>query len=133
VKEDIVRALGRLNGVFYALMRLAVGLLYASHGAQKLFGLIGGHRVPLVSQMGLAGIIEFFCGLMIALGLLTGPAAFVASGEMAWAYFQFHAPRNAWPILNGGELAVALCFTFLYIASTGSGSFSVDRLLGRKV
>jgi putative oxidoreductase len=133
VKEDTVSVLRRFSGLFYALMRLAVGLLYASHGAQKLFGLIGGHQVPLMSQMGLAGIIEFFCGLLIAFGLLTGPAAFIASGEMAWAYFQVHAPTNHWPILNGGELVVALCFTFLYIASMGSGSVSLDRLLGRKV
>jgi putative oxidoreductase len=114
-------------------MRLALGLLYASHGAQKLFGLIGGHQVPLMSQMGLAGIIEFFGGLMIALGLLTGPVAFIASGEMAWAYFQVHAPNSVWPILNRGELAVALCFTFLYVASMGSGPYSLDRVLGRKI
>jgi putative oxidoreductase len=87
----------------------------------------------LMSQFGLAGIIEFFGGLMIAFGLLTSVAAFIAAGEMAVAYFQVHAPSGFWPILNRGELAVALCFVFLYIASMGSGPYSLDRLLGRKV
>ncbi len=128
-----MRVLGRFSGLFYALMRLTVALLYASHGAQKLFGLFGGHQVPLVSQLGLAGVIELFCGLMIAFGLETRVAAFIASGEMAWAYFQVHAPNSVWPIVNRGEPAVAFCFVFLYIASMGSGPYSLDRLLGRKV
>jgi putative oxidoreductase len=129
-----VRAvLGRFSGIFYALMRLVVGFLFACHGAQKLFGVLGGHRLPLVSQMGLAGIIEFGGGVCIALGLLTSIVAFIASGEMAWAYFQAHFPNGPWPILNRGELAVAFCFVFLYIASMGSGPYSLDRLLGRKV
>ena len=125
--------LGRFSGVFYALMRLVVGVLYACHGAQKLFGVLGGHQMPLMSQMGAAGVIEFFGGLLIALGLLTPIVAIVTSGEMAWAYFQAHAPRSPWPIINMGELAVVYCFVFLYIASRGSGPYSLDRLLGRKV
>lgn len=124
--------LGRFSGLFYALMRLVVGLLFACHGAQKLFGVLGGHQMPLLSQMGLAGVIEFVGGLLIAFGLLTSIAAFVASGEMAWAYFQAHAPNGLWPIVNRGELAVAFCFVFLYIASMGGGRYSLDRLLGRK-
>lgn len=125
--------LGRFSGLFYALMRLVVGLLFACHGAQKLFGALGGHQMPLMSQMGLAGVIEFVGGLCIAFGLLTSIVAFIASGEMAWAYFQAHAPNGFWPILNRGEIAVAYCFVFLYIASIGSGPYSLDRLLGRKV
>ena len=125
--------LGRFSGLFYALMRLNVGLLYACHGAQKLFGVLGGHQMPLMSQMGLAGVIECFGGLLIALGFLTPIVALIASGEMAWAYFQAHAPRSPWPIINQGELAVVYCFVFLYIASRGSGPYSLDRLLGRKV
>jgi putative oxidoreductase len=128
-----VGVLGRFSGVFYALMRLVVGLLFACHGAQKLFGVLGGHQMPLMSQMGLAGVIEFFGGLLIAGGLLTSIVAFIASGEMAWAYFQAHAPGGFWPILNRGETAVTFCFVFLYIASMGSGRYSLDRLLGRKV
>ncbi len=128
-----MRVLGRFSGLFYALMRLMVGLLFASHGAQKLFGVLGAHQVPLLSQMGLAGIIEFFGGLMIAFGLFTRVAASIGAGEMAWAYFQAHAPHSLWPVVNRGEFAVALCFTFLYIASMGAGPYSLDRMRGRKV
>jgi putative oxidoreductase len=125
--------LGRFSGVLYALMRLVVGLMFAQHGAQKLFGLLGGHQMPLMSLMGLAGVIEFGCGLLIAFGLLTSLAAFIAAGEMAYAYFTVHAPNSPWPIINHGEPAVVFCFVFLYICAMGSGSYSLDRLLGRKV
>jgi putative oxidoreductase len=109
----------------YALLRIVAGLLFAQHGVQKLFGLLGGTQMPLASQMGVAGIVETFGGLAIALGLFTSPVAFVASGQMAVAYFQSHLPRGFWPIQNGGELAVLNCFLFLYIASRGSGKWSV--------
>ena len=125
--------LGRFSGLFYALMRLIVGLMFAQHGAQKLFGLLGGHQVQYMSLSGLAGVIEFFGGLMIALGLLSSFAAFIAAGEMAYAYFTVHAPNSPWPIVNRGEPAVVFCFVFLYIAAMGSGPYSLDRLLGRKV
>ena len=127
------RLLSRFSEGLFALMRLVVGLLFACHGAQKLFGVLGGHQVVLMSQSGLAGVIEFFGGLCIAVGLITSIAAFIASGEMAWAYFQAHAPRSPWPIVNQGELAVVYCFLFLYIASRGAGPYSLDRLLGRKL
>jgi putative oxidoreductase len=103
----------------YQLMRIVVGLLFAFHGAQKLFGLFGGQRVALASQLGAAGIIELFGGLLIAAGVAVTPAAFICSGEMAFAYFQAHAPRGALPIQNAGELAVLYCFVFLYISSRG--------------
>ena len=117
--------LGQYSPYFYALLRIVAGLLFAQHGVQKLFGLLGGTQQPLMSQMGLAGIIEAFGGLAIALGLFTSPVAFVASGQMAVAYFQAHLPRGFWPIQNGGELAVLNCFLFLYIASRGSGKWSL--------
>ena len=122
------KALARLAPWFYVLLRVAAGLSFAQHGAQKLFGLLGGSAVPVFSQRGLAGIIEFLGGIMIALGLFTSPMAFVASGEMAWAYFQQHAPRGMWPIQNGGELAVLYCFIFLYLAAIGSGKLSIDAI-----
>ncbi|MEY4636269.1 MAG: hypothetical protein RJA55_2067 [Acidobacteriota bacterium] len=78
--------------------------------------------------MGLAGIIEVIGGAMIALGLFASPVAFLASGQMAVAYFQAHAPRGLWPIMNGGELAALFCFVFLYIAAIGSGKWSIDSL-----
>ena len=120
--------LGRVSPYLYALLRIAAGLAFAQHGAQKLFGVIGGQAAALTSQLGLAGIIEFVGGLLIALGLFTSPVAFVASGEMAWAYFQRHAPRGSWPIQNGGELAVLYCFIFLYLAAVGSGKLSIDSI-----
>jgi putative oxidoreductase len=123
------KVLGRVNGEIYSLLRLVAGLLFACHGAQKLFGALGGHSMPLMSQMGLAGVIEFVGGLLIAVGLYASPVAFIASGEMAWAYFQAHAPRAAWPIVNQGELAVVYCFLWLYVAARGSGPLSLDRLL----
>jgi len=121
------RVLGRFGPQLYALMRIAVGLLFACHGAQKLFGVLGGHRVLLASQFGIAGIVEFVGGLMIAIGFLTGTAAFIASGEMAYAYFTQHIPRGLVPIQNAGELAVLYCFVFLYIAARGVGIWGVDK------
>ena len=121
------RVLGRFSSQTYALFRIVAGLLYACHGAQKLFGVFGGRQVELMSQMGLAGVIEFGGGLLIAAGFLTGTAAFVASGQMAWAYFQAHAPRGAVPIRNGGELAALYSFAFLYIASKGTVTWGVRK------
>jgi putative oxidoreductase len=121
------KLLGRFSPFFYALLRIVAGVSFAQHGAQKMFGVLGAKAaVPLLSQFGLAGIIEFVGGILIALGLFTGPVAFVASGEMAWAYFQQHFPRGTWPIQNGGELAVLYCFIFLYISAVGSGKLSLD-------
>ena len=121
------RVLGRFSPQLYALMRIIVGLLFACHGAQKLFGLFGGPQMPLASQMGLAGVIELLGGLFVAIGFLTGTAAFIASGEMAAAYFMAHFPRGGVPLQNGGEPAVLYCFVFLYIASRGAGIWGVDR------
>jgi putative oxidoreductase len=84
--------------------------------------------VPLLSLMGLAGFIELGAGLLIAGGVLTRPAAFIASGEMAFAYWLSHAPRGFWPIRNGGEVAVLNCFLFLYIASQGVGPWSLAQV-----
>lgn len=120
------RYLGRYSEAIYCLMRLMVGLAFAQHGAQKLFGLLGGTKVPLASMSGAAGIIEFFGGLLIAIGLFAGWAAFIASGEMAVAYFMVHAGGGFWPIINKGEPAVVYCFVFLYIASRGSGRYSLE-------
>ena len=121
------RVLGRFSPQLYALMRIVVALLFACHGAQKLFGVFGGQPVVLASKLGLAGIIEFVGGLMVAFGFLTGTAAFIASGEMAYAFFTQHFPRGPVPIQNGGEPAVLYCFVFLYIASRGVGIWGVDK------
>jgi putative oxidoreductase len=121
------RVLGRFSPQLYALMRIVVGLLFACHGAQKLFGLFGGQQMPLASLMGLAAVIEFVGGLFVAIGFLTSTVAFIASGEMAAAYFMAHFPRGGVPLQNGGEPAVLYCFVFLYIASRGAGIWGVDR------
>jgi putative oxidoreductase len=118
--------------VTYTFMRFVAGGLFAFHGAQKLFGLFGGKVMTGTPKMLAAGIIELAGGLLIALGLFTAFAAFIASGEMAVAYFTVHIKSGFWPIMNGGELAVLYCFVFFYIISRGSGRFSLDRLIRGK-
>jgi len=126
------RWLGRYMELLYAAMRVIVGLLFACHGAQKLFGVLGGESQLGNPMLLTAGIIEFVGGLLIAVGLLAGYAAFVSSGLMAVAYFKVHAPDGFWPIVNRGELAVLYCFVFLFMAAKGSGAWSVEALLGKK-
>ena len=119
--------LGGAVGPIYAIFRLVAGLMFSVHGAQKLFGVLGGTAQPMFSQLWFGGIIELCGGLLVAFGLFTSYAAFLCSGMMAVAYFQAHAPRGPWPILNAGELAALYCFTFLYIAARGGGPWSLDR------
>jgi putative oxidoreductase len=118
--------LGRFSGPAYALLRFVAGAMFACHGAQKLFGAFGAERQTGNPMMLVAGVIEFFGGVLIAIGLAASYAAFVASGQMAVAYFLAHAQGGFWPILNKGELAVLYCFVFLYISARGSGEWSVD-------
>jgi putative oxidoreductase len=123
------RWLGRFSPYIYALLRMVAGFLFLQHGLQKLFGYPGTQPpVDVMTQAGLAGIIEMIGGALIAIGLFTSPVAFIASGEMAVAYFQMHAPRDFWPMMNGGELAAFYCFVFLYFAAVGSGKLSVDSM-----
>lgn len=115
-------------------LRIVAGFLFMQHGAQKLFGVLGGNQVESVmSVMGIAGILEFFGGLMMMAGLLTAPVAFLIAGQMAVAYFWRHAPQDFWPIMNRGELAAFYCFTWLFFWANGPGCFSLDAwLAGRK-
>jgi putative oxidoreductase len=117
--------LARIAGPAYAAFRIVTGFLFAFHGAQKLFGAFGGQAQPLASMPGAAGTIELVCGVLVMVGVLTGLAAFLASGEMAAAYFLAHAPKGLWPIENRGELAALYCFAFLYIAARGAGMWSL--------
>ena len=126
------RWLGRWSDQIYAVLRFFSGALFACHGAQKLFGVLGAQREIHDPEGLVAGIIEFLGGMLIATGFFAGPAAFVASGEMAVAYFKAHAGRGFWPILNRGELAVLYCLLFLYVSAHGSGPWSVDALRNRK-
>ena len=123
------RILGRYQSLLHAVLRIVAGFLFFHHGLPKLVGGFGSTApAALMSQMGLAGIIEVFGGAAIALGLFTSPIAFIASGEMAVAYFQAHAPRGFWPVTNGGELAALYCFVWLYFSSAGAGPWSVDEM-----
>jgi putative oxidoreductase len=123
-----MKFLSGFEPVAYAALRIVSGFLLSCHGAQKLFGAFGGHQVSIHTPlMLLAGIIEFGGGVLILLGLLTHVAGFIASGEMAVAYFSSHAGRGFFPIQNGGELAVIYCFLFLFIACRGAGKFGVDK------
>jgi putative oxidoreductase len=123
------RVLASFAPYAYAIMRIVVGLLFFCHGAQKVFGWFGGmsgQTAPLTSLFGVAGIIELVLGGLITIGFLTSYAAFIASGEMAVAYFMAHYPKGFWPIENEGEPAVLFCFVFLYIATQGAGIWSID-------
>jgi putative oxidoreductase len=123
----------RLSEIALNLLRIVFGLMFMQHGAQKLFAVLGREQpVELFTQMGLAGVLEFWGGMLIVLGLFTRPVAFLLSGEMAVAYFQAHAPRAFFPVTNGGALAVMFCFYFLSLVMAGPGTWSVDAgLAGR--
>jgi putative oxidoreductase len=112
-----------------SVLRIGAALLFIAHGTQKLFG-VPGTRPPveLLSQMGVAGVLETFGGLLMLLGLFTGPIAFLLAGEMVVAYFMAHAPRGAWPLLNGGELPLLYALTWFYFAAAGPGPWSLDAL-----
>jgi putative oxidoreductase len=121
----------------YLLLRVVAGLLFMQAGGMKIldwFGGVpaehGGHPAFL-SQIWIGGMLELVGGAAILLGLFTRPVAFVLSGEMAVAYWQFHAPNGAWPIQNHGEPAVLFCFIFLYMVAQGGGEYSLDALIRR--
>ena len=126
----MTRYLGRYSPHIYAVLRIVAGFLFLSHGLQKLFGLMGGKAMPPGSLPWVAGAIELVCGALVLLGLFGSIAAFIASGEMAAAYFMVHFPQAFWPIVNKGELAALYCFLFLYVAAIGSGIWSIDALRG---
>jgi putative oxidoreductase len=120
-----------------AVLRIGAGLLYMQHGAQKLFGVMGGidgqgQAVQLASLMGVAGVLEFFGGLLIVLGLFTRPVAFLLAGEMLVAFFKAHAPRGGFPLENEGELALLYMVVWLTLVVFGAGAFSIDNLRAQK-
>lgn len=119
------------NAITYSLLRFVSGFLFIFHGLQKMFGMFGGHQAALGTMPGMAGLIETIAGTLIMIGLFTSVAAFIASGEMAVAYFMMHAPNGSVPLQNGGELAALYCFLFLYVAARGDGRYSVGAAVGR--
>lgn len=125
---------GRWSPWLLSILRIVTALLFMQHGAQKLFGFPPsqqGGTVALLSLFGVAGVLEFFGGLLLLLGLFTRPVALILAGEMAVAYFMVHAPQGFWPVLNKGEIAVLYCFVFLYLAAAGGGPWSIDSLWRR--
>lgn len=129
----------RFVPIAYFLLRVIVGFMFMQAGAMKHLGWFGGmpgsggQPAPLFTQVGIGGMLEFYGGIAIMLGLFTRPIAFLLSGEMAVAYWQFHAPNGTWPVQNQGQPAVLYCFIFLYMAMKGAGEWSLDALLGRKL
>jgi putative oxidoreductase len=115
-----------------SVLRIMSGLIFMAHGTQKLLSFPSATRaVDLSTLGGMAGFFELFGGALIALGLFTRPAAFLCSGVMAVAYFYAHAPRNFFPVVNGGDAAILYCFVFLYICVAGPGPVSVDAMRRR--
>jgi putative oxidoreductase len=126
--------LERYQPTVFAVFRVLSGLMFMCHGIQKVFGTFGiPHAVPLTSQFGIGGVIELVTGALIALGLFTRCAAFVASGQMAVAYFQFHVGEShkLLPIQNMGDDTVLYCFWFLFVVVHGAGQWSLDAKRGR--
>ncbi|HME27015.1 MAG TPA: DoxX family protein [Acetobacteraceae bacterium] len=116
-----------------SILRIMVGLLFMEHGTAKLLGFPPGTAAPaMFGLIWFAGVIEMVGGALVALGLFTRIAAFIMSGEMAFAYFMAHAPQNFFPLVNRGEAAVLYCFIFLYLAVAGGGCWSLDRLISRQ-
>jgi putative oxidoreductase len=132
----------RYAPITYALFRIVFGFLFLCFGLQKVLGWFGAQQAVLMSLQGAAGLIETVCGLLIMIGLFTKPAAFLASGEMAVAFWYIHVsvigmgpngpglPAGLLPIMNMGVDSAAFCFAFLYIAARGAGMCSVDAMMG---
>jgi len=117
-----------------AALRIITALLFIGHGTMKLFGFPAGDspmRAELFSLMGFAGVLEFFGGVLILVGLFTRPVAFILAGQMAAAYFMAHAPQSFYPALNGGDAAILFCFIFLYLVAAGPGAWSIDSMRAR--
>ena len=118
-----------------SVLRIVAAILFMSAGTMKIFGIPsgmpGGGTVPLISEIGLAGMLEVVGGLLLLIGLFTRPVAFILAGEMAVAYFQGHAMHGFWPLINGGQPAILYCFIWLFFSSDGAGPWSIDAKRGR--
>jgi len=125
-----------LSGPFHSLLRIVAAFIFLQSGTMKIFAFpVGvppnGGTVPLASQVGVGGVLEVVCGAMLLLGWYTRPNAFLMSGMMAVAYFQFHAPNGFWPVVNGGIPAALYAFLWLYFSAAGGGPWSIDAWRGR--
>ncbi len=132
--SGVAAAFERYRPYVLSILRIMLGLLFLEHGMSKVFGFPPHGHMPVFPETEwFAGRIELIGGALVAVGLLTRLAAFIVSGEMAFAYFISHAPRSFFPLLNGGEAAILFCFVFLYLVLAGAGPISLDALVwGRK-
>jgi len=127
--------LERARHITFFLLRVVAGLLFLEAGGMKIFDWFGGipaehgGHPAFLSQTWIGGVLEFYGGAAVLLGLFTRPVAFILSGEMAVAYFQFHQPQGFWPIQNQGQPAVLFCFIFLFFAAHGAGDWSLDAMI----
>ena len=120
-----------------SVLRIVSAIIFMLAGTSKLFAFpVGmppnGGTAQLLTQIGIGGLLEVFGGGLMLLGLFTRPVAFILSGEMAVAYFQFHFPQSFWPTVNGGVAAVIYCFVWLYFSAAGAGLWSLDAMRGKK-
>jgi putative oxidoreductase len=135
--KNLIAKWQSLSPYIQGLLRIFAAFMFTTAGTMKLFAFPVGippnnGTVELFSQMGLAGILETFGGLLLLVGLYTRPVAFILAGEMAVAYFQAHFPQNFLPIINGGQPAILYCFIWLYLSAAGAGALSVDSLLKKR-
>lgn len=123
------------TGRMLAILRIITGLTFITAGTTKLFNFppspVPGVTIELMSQIGIGAALELVGGILIVIGLVTRPTAFILSGEMAVAYFQFHAPQSFWPTINNGISPILYCFIFLYLVFAGAGAWSVDGVIAR--
>ncbi|HEU4561142.1 MAG TPA: DoxX family protein [Longimicrobium sp.] len=124
--------MSRYEEITLLLLRVMAGLMLMQHGAQKIFGVLGGEVQPTFTRGWFAGVLELVLPPLVVLGLGTRPAAFILAGEMAFAYFLGHASGGFWPVVNRGELAALYSFVFLYLSARGAGRYSLDAMLARR-
>lgn len=134
--KNVITIWKNMAAYLQSILRMVASIIFILAGTSKLFAFPVGmppndETAVLMSQIGIGGVIETFGGLLILIGLFTRPAAFILSGEMAVAYFQFHFPQSYWPTVNGGVAAVLYCFVWLYFSSAGAGPWSLDRKRGK--
>lgn len=116
-----------------SILRIVAALLFFEHGTAKLLGFPpSDHSPEVLSLSWIAGALELVGGALLIVGLFTRPVAFIVAGEMAFAYWMAHAPKSAFPLLNGGDAAILYCFVFLYLAFAGGGPWSLDALRRRQ-
>ncbi len=130
--DKLEHFLSRHTQIFFSTARIIIGVLFLCHGAQKLFGAFGGHRTYGNTKFLIAGVIEFFGGILFGFGLTTRYVAFIAAVEMLYAYLSVHQPQGTLPIQNGGEMALLYFCFFLFSIANGGGDWSLDALFKKK-